>query len=255
MSSHTYPKSPGTPLFLGCEQPEQSARIQALGRQSGIPVLCGEQEGFCLSLSADGRFELYALRNPSVRIRADFTSAAFLYRLKTSGKQQPLAKAVGLAKGLTRVLDATGGLGGDAMVLASLGCEVTVCERHPLIALLLENGLEQAREELAFASRVHLISDSAFAYLAGITEYPQVIYLDPMYPAKEKSALPRKEMQILEDLVGIDVDQSELFALALSKATERVVVKRPKSAPPFAAPTHSFAGTTTRYDMYLTKRA
>lgn len=152
------------------------------------------------------------------------------------------------------MLDATGGLGGDAMVLASLGCQVTVCERHPLIALLLENGLEHARRQLAFAEQIHLVKDSAFTYLAGIKDYPQVIYLDPMYPAKEKSALPRKEMQILEDLVGADADQSALFDLALSKAGERVVVKRPKSAPPFAAPTHSFAGTTTRYDMYVTKR-
>lgn len=249
------PSDSNMPLFLGCEAPEQFAPIHALSQQTGIPVLNGEREGFCLGLSADGRFGLYALRNPALRIRADFTSAAFRYRLKTSGKQQPLAKAVGVAKGLTRVLDATGGLGGDSMVLASLGCEVAVCERHPLVALLLEDGLAQARRELAFASRVNLIKDSAFAYLAGITEYPQVIYLDPMYPAKEKSALPRKEMQILEDLVGMDADQSELFALALSKASERVVVKRPKSAPSFATPTHSFTGTTTRYDMYLTKRA
>lgn len=233
---------------------ENHAVVDRLHRDTGISLLQSAQEGYCLHLTANGVLELYALSSPATRIRVDFNSGEFRHRLKTSGKGQPLAKAVGLAKGYTKVLDATGGLGGDAMVLSSLGCQVTVCERHPLIALLLENGLDRARRELEFASNVHLVMDSAFAYLDRLDEPPQVIYLDPMYPAKAKSALPRKEMQMLEELVGGDTDQSELFALALGKATERVVVKRPKSAPPFAPPSHSFGGTTTRYDMYLTRR-
>ena len=90
-------------------------------------------------------------------------------------------------------------------------------------------------------------------YLKELSEKPEVIYLDPMYPTKEKSALPRKEMQILEGLVGADSDQETLFELALKKASDRVVIKRHKNTPPFQEPTHSFEGTTTRYDMYLTK--
>lgn len=243
---------PAPRYFLSAEYPEQADWIRSLSLRTGIPIVEPAADGFCLHLSSTGLFELYALRNPALRVQADFCSGEFLYRIKTSGKKQPLAKAVGVAKGLTRVLDATGGLGGDAMILAAMGCEVTVCERHPLIALLLENGLERARATLAFASRVQLRIGDACQHLLELRDAPQVIYLDPMYAAKEKSALPRKAMQIFEDLVGEDSDQAELLTLALSKATERVVVKRPRSAPPLAKPTHSFTGTTTRYDMYLT---
>ena len=42
------------------------------------------------------------------------------------------------------MLDATAGLGRDAFVLASLGCQVTLIERVPAVAALLENGIERA---------------------------------------------------------------------------------------------------------------
>jgi 16S rRNA (guanine1516-N2)-methyltransferase len=241
----------GTPYFLSSRHPDHRERLQCLSARSGIPLWDGETLGYCLELAEEGFFELFALENPTLRVRADFSSGEFRHRLKTSGKQQPLAKAVGIAKGHSRVLDATGGLGGDAMVLASLGCEVTICERHPLVALLLENGLEQARATLPCAAQVRLQPGDAMAYLASLAEPPPVIYLDPMYAVKDKSALSRKAMQIFESLVGADADQAELFQLARSKATQRVVVKRPRHAPPLAPPTHSFAGSTTRYDMYL----
>lgn len=243
--------TPHMPYFLTTRHPGHQARLQTLSTRSGIPLWQGERLGYCLELAEDGFLELFALENPTLRVRADFASGEFRHRLKTSGKQQPLAKAVGVAKGYTRILDATGGLGGDAMVLASLGCEVTVCERHPLVALLLENGLEQARSNLPYAARVHLYPGEAMAYLAGLAETLPVIYLDPMYAVKDKSALSRKAMQIFENLVGADADQAELFQLALGKAGQRVVVKRPRHAPPLATPTHSFTGSTTRYDMYL----
>ncbi len=255
MSNSIFPITQEVTYVLDAEKPEQTPQLQALSARTGIPVLNKASEGFCLCLRGDGALELYSLLNPKQKIQVDFTSGEFQHRIKTSGKQQPLAKAIGVAKGLTKVLDVTGGLGGDAMILASLGCQMTICERHPVIALLLENGLEMARVSLDFASNVELKTVDALTYLNELKENPQVIYLDPMYPAKDKSALPRKEMQILEELVGADHDQTELFTLALKKASDRVVVKRPRAAPAFGTPTHSFEGTTTRYDMYLLKKA
>lgn len=258
MSSPIFPITQEVPYFLSCESSDQGAQIQSLSKRTGIPILSEASEGFCLHLLHSNALEIYGLKNPGLRVQVDFTSGEFLHRLKTSGKNQSLTKSIGVAKGLTQVLDVTGGLGGDAMVLASVGCTVTVCERHPMIALLLESALKLATAKLDFASRVHLQIVNAQDFLLSKNQEFQVIYLDPMYPIKEKSALPRKEMQILEELVGSDSDQAQLFELALSKASERVVVKRPKTAPPFSTsshmvPTHSFEGTTTRYDMYLTK--
>lgn len=248
-----FPVRADAPYFLSADKDEWAELLQsALSERTGIPLLKEAASGFCLHRRADGFLELYSLSNAKLKITVDFASGDFMHRLKTSGKNQPLTKAIGLSKGISNVLDATGGLGCDAMILASQGLNITLCERHPLIALLLENGLEQAGKHCEFVSRVHLKMQDASDFLNESDENPQAIYLDPMYPVKQKSSLPGKHMQILEALVGADSDQTELFHLALKKATDRVVVKRPKSAKAWGTPTHSYTGTTTRYDMYKT---
>ncbi len=40
--------------------------------------------------------------------------------------------------------------------------------------------------------------------LTDITPRPQVVYLDPMFPHKQKSALVKKEMRVFQSLVGPD---------------------------------------------------
>jgi len=60
---------------------------------------------------------------------------------------QPLLKAVGIKRRdgyRPRVLDATAGLGEDAWVLASAGCEVRALERNRITSALLEDGLRRA---------------------------------------------------------------------------------------------------------------
>ena len=66
------------------------------------------------------------------KISVDFVSGANAHRHKFGGgKGQAIAKAAGLNKGATpSVLDATAGMGKDAFVLASLGCNVTLVERQ-----------------------------------------------------------------------------------------------------------------------------
>ena len=81
---------------------------------------------------------------------------------------------------------------------------------------------------------------------------PQVVYLDPMFPASSKSALAKKEMQFFQDLVGQDTDADQLLNQALELASHRVVVKRPKLAPYLAEqkPTFSLTGKANRFDIY-----
>ncbi|MDP2105284.1 MAG: class I SAM-dependent methyltransferase, partial [Desulfobulbaceae bacterium] len=86
-----------------------------------------------------------------------------------------------------------------------------------------------------------------------VEQRPEVVYLDPMYPHRTKSALVKKEMRILRLLVGDDPDAPKLLAAALACARERVVVKRPIKAEPITGPTPSMAiiGKTGRFDVYL----
>ena len=157
------------------------------------------------------------------------------------------------------MVDATAGLGRDAFVLASLGCNVRLLERSPIIAVLLQDALERARadsEVASIASRMQLIQIDARAFLLALADdaRPDVVYLDPMYPHRNKSALVKKEMRIFRQLVGDDPDSAELLTAARDIALNRVVVKRPAKAPSLGdqQPTMVIKSPNTRYDIYLT---
>ena len=92
-------------------------------------LLCLDAKGLCLQSLSVKKGEHRRLPT-----RVDFCDAALLYRKNTTGKQQGLAKAVGLNRHEPmQVLDATAGLGKDAFILASLGCRITLLEQSPLI--------------------------------------------------------------------------------------------------------------------------
>jgi 16S rRNA (guanine1516-N2)-methyltransferase len=106
---------------------------------------------------------------------------------------------------------------------------------------------------------MHLIETDAITWLRQCpeSEHPDVVYLDPMYPHRTKSALVKKEMRLLRALVGDDEDTGELLQAALGCAIKRVVVKRPKGAPPVMPtqtnslrPSAAVESKNTRYDIY-----
>jgi 16S rRNA (guanine1516-N2)-methyltransferase len=186
----------------------------------------------------------------------DFAEGKENHRRLFRGKEL-VAKAVGYKKSQSlTVIDATAGLGRDAFVLASLGCQVRLIERSPTLAALLKDGLLRAAQDpqLAdIAARMTFIHDNAVTLLPSLTA--DVVYLDPMYPHRTKSALVKKEMRILRDVVGDDADADKLLAIALQCATKRVVVKRPRLAETLNAvkPDIVYAGKNSRFDVYLTK--
>lgn len=195
-------------------------------------------------------------------IFAEFLSGPVRYRwLKGGGRNQAIAKAVGLKSGGAQVtvLDATAGLGRDAFILASLGCRVQLVERSPLIAALLIDGLLRARHDEKGAEVVRsmaVVVSDAKKILEAITpeNSPDVVYLDPMFPHQGKSALTKIEMRLIRSIVGDDNDAELLLPLALTKARKRVVVKRQRHAPNLSGGSPSFVvkGKSNRYDVYLT---
>ncbi len=195
-------------------------------------------------------------------VRVDFVEGAAAHRRQFGGGSgQMIAKAVGVQSGIRpRILDATAGLGRDAFVLASLGCEMTLIERQPLIAALLEDGLQRAELDLEVApivARMRLLTGNAIDLMQNWQgEAPQVIYLDPMFPHRDKSALVKKEMRLFRPFVGDDLDAPALLAAALALASHRVVVKRPRKAPAIegAKPGYVLEGKSSRYDVYPKKK-
>jgi len=204
--------------------------------------------------------ELIKLDEPKLSgINVNLVDGAMAHRRKFGGgRGQDIAKAIGLKHGFTpHVLDATAGLGRDAFVLASLGCHVTLMERMPVVAALLDDGLERARLNAGvseIAQRMQLIYASSIENMA-LTEQVDIVYLDPMYPHRDKSAAVKKEMRVFQSLVGEDLDADALLSPALALAKYRVVVKRPSYAPPLnnQTPTTSINMKKNRFDVYVNK--
>lgn len=202
--------------------------------------------------------ELTKLDEPKLTpIKVDFVEGASAHRRKFGGgRGQDIAKAVGLKHGFTpQVLDATAGLGRDAFVLASLGCKVTLMERNPVVAALLADGLSRASlntEVADIIANMTLIHASSLEQM-NLAESPDIVYLDPMYPHKEKSALVKKEMRIFQHLVGEDNDADSLLTPAKALAKYRVVVKRPNYAEPLnhQKPSTAIKMKKNRFDIYV----
>ena len=210
-----------------------------------------------------GRLELVNLDQPSIAPTViDFLSGKTAYRRKYGhAGGEVISKAVGIKKGhRPNIVDATAGWGRDAFVLATMGCRVHMIERSAVIATLLEDGIRRAEhdEKIGPLIKDHLsfnCGESQQELLKTPFE-PEVIYLDPMFPHREKSALVKKEMRMLQEIVGQDEDADELLTLALTIATNRVVVKRPAYANFLAGikPQTSIKTRKHRFDIYLTPR-
>ncbi len=195
------------------------------------------------------------------QIHVDFLSGSTAHRQQYGGgKGQAIAKAIGLktAKKRPWVLDATAGLAKDAYVIANLGCRITMVEQSPIIAQLVSDGINRASHDETFTAiqnlGFNLIQQNCLEYLQSITNLPDVIYLDPMYPDRKKSALVKKNMQILQKLLGIDATENRLLEVSLQYAKNRVVVKRPKGAQAISTlkPNTTIETKKTRYDIYFT---
>jgi len=180
-------------------------------------------------------------------------------RMQNGSTKQAIARAAGIKPGFRpAIFDGTAGLGGDAFVLAGLGCRVTMCERSPIISALLADGLERALQDRTTAEivrhRMQLVVGDATDFLVQNFEGYATIYLDPMYPHRRSSALNSQAMRTLRTLVGDDEDCGAVLETALKTALNRVVVKRPRLAPTLTktVPSHIIAMKNSRFDIYLT---
>jgi 16S rRNA (guanine1516-N2)-methyltransferase len=240
---------------------QQQQAIRDLAEHWGFVLGDVEEGGLQLQLTPERLQLVQTGKGAPGPVYVDFVEGALAHRRRFGGgRGQTIARAVGLKSGACpSVLDATGGLGRDAFVLASLGCTVTLLERSAVVAALLEDGLARAMHDAEIgpwiAQRMRLIHADALIWMAELVEqdFPDVVYLDPMFPHRSKSALVKKEMRLFQQLVGADTDADALLAAARRIARKRVVVKRPDYAPPLAncPPSMAIEGKKHRYDVYV----
>ena len=202
-----------------------------------------------------------ALTDGNIQIRGDFSD--MLPRLRYDNLTHELLVKAARMKDMDRgpgrhpvILDATAGMGQDSLLLAAAGFEVEMYEQNPVIAALLADCLERAGKNPALTEiicRMHLHEGDSIEALKNLKFSPDVIYLDPMFPERQKSALVKKKFQMLHQLEVPCQDEAALLKAAVDARPFKVVVKRPLKGPNLAGmkPGYSLTGKAIRYDCFV----
>lgn len=156
------------------------------------------------------------------------------------------------------VLDATAGMGEDSFLLSASGFNVTLCEYNKIIYSLLENTFERATEDKKIKSivqKMKIKNVDSIEYMKSLTEKPDIILLDPMFPERKKSGLIKKKFQLLQQLELPDSNGAELINTALSLNPKKIVIKRPIDSEYLGniKPDYFIEGNSIRYDCIIGK--
>jgi 16S rRNA (guanine1516-N2)-methyltransferase len=239
-----------------CAADEASeSRAQDIAKRLALPFMTQTDDVDVALMVSESQAWMRRFSKPVIDWHIDFLSPLYREkRAKRTRKNDTLARALGLHKKVeSRVLDMSAGLGKDAYWIAYCGASVTLIERNPILAYLLEEAIKALRAdpiENAVGERMTLVHADASTYLdtVKIGEF-DVAYYDPMFMPRRKSALVKKDMQIMHDLLGED-PAAQLLEKALAKIP-CFVVKRAKADPPYHSLMHHDAQTgTTRYEIY-----
>ncbi len=183
----------------------------------------------------------------------DFSSPHLQRRMKNY-RHEALIRAIGDVSPTTSLCDATAGFGEDAMILSALGTSLTLIEKHPVTAALLQNGMMRLSED-AFQPSKHYQTGKKQLYVEDSAHHLQnhrydVVYIDPMFQGALKGQV-KKKAQVLNQL-ATDFDDEALFYAAYQAAQKKVVVKRAKQAKELdKKPSYQIAAGVVRFDIYV----
>ncbi len=232
-------------------QQGREKEMHDLADSLGLEIVAKSSEsGFLIQYDPENRLTIHAKSVPGSPVYVEIAELN-----KARGKD-PLMKAIGYK---TRsVFDTTAGWASDAMHIAGHNIMVTACERNPVIFALIRDGLKRCADA-KFSNNLSLICADSAAALLEIESQPDVVYFDPMYPAKTGSAAAKKKLQILQELYRLNrysheqpnQDEVRLLEIARSVASKRVVVKRPHHAPAISPnPSGAVSAKLVRFDLY-----
>ncbi|MCQ2520782.1 MAG: class I SAM-dependent methyltransferase [Lachnospiraceae bacterium] len=248
-------------LKIIIEDGEMQEEALAFSRKENIPIIAAEaqkEEDLVLIFAKAG----IRLSGAGQHMKGDLSK--MLPRLKPNNLMGEMLVKATKRKGVLcplRVLDATAGLGEDSLLLAAAGHEVRMVERDPVIALLLQDALRRARQEEALqeiAGRMQVCEGDSIQILHAIANHqeewkPDMIYLDPMFPGRNKSGLVKKKFQMIHQLEDPCAEEEKLLTAAIEARPERIIIKRPAKGPFLAGrkPSYSISGKTVRYDCLV----
>ncbi|WP_052169767.1 class I SAM-dependent methyltransferase [Pseudobutyrivibrio ruminis] len=213
-----------------------------------------------VNLSLQQNAEGLTLTDGELSIMVDFRE--MLPRLKQSNLQREMLVKAARIKGQPMpqtLIDATAGFGEDSLILAAAGFQVQLYEFDEVIAVLLKDGMERALEipELKEAvGRMKLVCGDSTEGMRKLDFKPDIVLLDPMFPARQKSALIKKKFQLIQRLESPCSTEEQLLDAAVAADPKRIVIKRPLKGPYLAdrKPSYSLEGKAIRYDCFVFAR-
>ena len=240
---------PDLVIVASADVPREEAL--ALSQHTGAPLSDVPGEGLTLTLDQSGLSLVgYGLRFQGDyremlrRITGGRLSHEMLVRIAKTKSEHPIA------------VDAAAGMGEDALLLAAAGYTVYLFERDPVIAALLRDTIRRAEQDPRFkeiVGRMHLTEGDSIELMATIPKQPELVYLDPMFPARRKSGLINKKLQLIQKLEQPCAQEEELLATAMAMHPKKIVIKRPLHSPFLAdkKPSYTVKGKAIRYDVIV----
>ena len=230
----------------------QRDMAESFSRKTGAPIV--DKPGEYLTIHFDSKG--VSLSGFGLTYQGDFAET-MMHRV-TNGRLQHemLVKAASSEKEGRKAIDATAGMGEDAFLLAAQGYEVTLYEQNPVVAALLKDAIRRAKKNQILkdvASRMKVVEADSVESMSKLLDPVDVIYLDPMFPARQKSSLINKKLQLIQKLEPPCSEETDLFDAALKVGPSRIIVKRPLKSEYLAGrePSYTLKGKAIRYDCYV----
>ena len=225
---------------------------ESFARKTGAPIV--DKAGEYLTIHFDSKG--VSLSGFGLTYQGDFAET-MMHRV-TNGRLQHemLVKAASSEKEGRKAIDATAGMGEDAFLLAAQGYEVTLYEQNPVVAALLKDAIRRAKKNQILkdiAGRMKVVEADSVECMSKLLDPVDVIYLDPMFPARQKSSLINKKLQLIQKLEPPCSEETDLFDAALKVCPSRIIVKRPLKSECLAGrePSYTLKGKAIRYDCYV----
>ena len=223
---------------------------ESFAEKNGYPILEKEGPNLTVVFSKDG----ITLSGYGLSYQGNFDE---MVRRVTEGRllHEMLSKATKSEKSGLKAIDATAGMGEDALLIAANGYDVTLHEQNPVVALLLKDAIRRGKKHpdlKEIVARMHVCEGDSVEILNKRLDPVDLIYLDPMFPGRQKSGLIGKKLQLIQKMESPCSKEDELFDAALAAKPSKIVVKRPLKAPFLAGrkPNYSLDGKAIRYDIY-----
>lgn len=236
---------------------DKSKEEQALALSEKLQIPLTTEPGPELSLRVDEKG--LSLMGYGLSYGGDFTQ--MLNRLSKGRLGQEMLVHIAKTKNpKPKAADCTAGMGEDAILLAAAGYEVTMFEQNPVIAALLKDALSRAADHVQLqeiVARMHLIEGNSIELLKEQATSFDLVYLDPMFPARKKSGLIQKKLQLIQKLEQPCTDEAALMEAAMAVHPSKIIVKRPLKGPNLAGrkPSYTSKGKAIRYDCYFGDRS